>query len=596
MTVKGHRPGLSLDLTPSRPHQRGVAQADSVQLALDELGPSLFDVTFLVVDLETTGGGPGLNSITEIGAVKVRGGETLGEFSTLVNPQVPIPAFISVLTGITNSMVALAAPIATVMPEFLDFVGDDPHLVLVAHNAQFDISHLKAACRELGLAFPSNRVIDTVKLARKAFTRDETPNYKLASLAKVCGAQVQPSHRALDDARATVDVLHAILSRLGGIGVTHLEDLLTATDAVPQHRRAKARLADNLPHGPGVYRFIGPGGEVLYVGTSINVYKRVRQYFTAAEKRRRMAEMVDLSVEVHATPTATQLEANVLEVRLIEELDPPYNRRSRRTHQRPWLALTNEPFPRLIIKRKILREEMTNALGPFTSNAQANRASELLASATGLRECKQRLPLVPDGRGGCHLHDLGKCSAPCRTGVAQAAQVGVVEKCVDGRVASIVEKSMSKLRMLSQEERFEQAVSERDRLYALVSGAKNYEEFLSLVGNERIIAARGNRGAWDVVVIDYGLLRTSATTRNGESPEDLARWLDQMVPRMDEPTFASQHVSHDEVRLLSQWLLRPDVRLLKATAPHYLSRAVDGAYGCALPSLPSQSRSAAATD
>lgn len=139
-------------------------------------------------------------------------------------------------------------------------------------------------------------------------------------------------------------------------------------------------------------------------------------------------------------------------------------------------------------------------------------------------------------------------------------------------------------------------MSERDRLYALVSGAKNYEEFLSLVGNERIIAARGNRGAWDVVVIDYGLLRTSATTRNGESPEDLARWLDQMVPRMDEPTFASQHVSHDEVRLLSQWLLRPDVRLLKATAPHYLSRAVDGAYGCALPSLPSQSRSAAATD
>src|SRR5205085_4944714 len=100
--------------------------------------------TFVVVDLETTGGSPASCAITEIGAVKVCGGEVLGEFQTLVNPGVPIPAFISVLTGITDIAVAGSPRIGAVLPAFLEFAAGS---TLVAHNAPFDISFLKTAAQ-----------------------------------------------------------------------------------------------------------------------------------------------------------------------------------------------------------------------------------------------------------------------------------------------------------------------------------------------------------------------------------------------------------------------------------------------------------------
>ena len=111
------------------------------QRTFDQLGRPLRDVTFCVVDLETTGGSAAKGSmITEIGAVKVRGGEVLGEFQTLVNPHQAIPAFIAVLTGITDSMVAGSPPIEQVLPQFLEFAAGS---VLVAHNAPFDVGFLK---------------------------------------------------------------------------------------------------------------------------------------------------------------------------------------------------------------------------------------------------------------------------------------------------------------------------------------------------------------------------------------------------------------------------------------------------------------------
>lgn len=109
------------------------------QLTFAEAGQLLHDTTFIVVDLETTGGSALNDSITEIGAVKIRAGEVLGEFSTLINPGSPIPPFITVLTGITDAMVIEAPRIAEVFPAFLEFCNPDSKPTLVAHNAPFDI-------------------------------------------------------------------------------------------------------------------------------------------------------------------------------------------------------------------------------------------------------------------------------------------------------------------------------------------------------------------------------------------------------------------------------------------------------------------------
>ena len=167
------------------------------QGTFDDLGTPLVDITFVVVDLETTGGSAALCQITEIGAVKVRGGQVIGEFHSLVNPGEPIPAFIAVLTGITDATVANAPPIGAVLPSFLEFAHD---AVLVAHNAPFDIGFLKAACERQRIRWPTHAVLDTARIARRTLDRDEAPNCKLATLARLFRATTTPTHRALDDA------------------------------------------------------------------------------------------------------------------------------------------------------------------------------------------------------------------------------------------------------------------------------------------------------------------------------------------------------------------------------------------------------------
>src|SRR6187431_651802 len=148
------------------------------QPSLVEIGEPLSATTFVVVDLETTGGSPASSAITEIGAVKTRGGEIVGEFQTLVDPGGPIPPFIVALTGITDAMVYAAPPIEEVLPAFLEFLGD---AVLVAHNAPFDTGFLRAACRTHGYKWPGSEVVDTVTLARRATTKEEAPNKKLST-------------------------------------------------------------------------------------------------------------------------------------------------------------------------------------------------------------------------------------------------------------------------------------------------------------------------------------------------------------------------------------------------------------------------------
>ena len=173
----------------------------------------LQDVTFVVVDLETTGGAPfGDSEITEFGAVKICGGQVLGEFSTFVKPRLPVPQFITELTGIDDQMLQDAPSIDQVLPQFFEWVSD---CVLIAHNAPFDISFLKAAAQQLEFAWPDYVILDTVKIARAAIARDEIANYKLGTLAEFFDTEVKPTHRALDDAQTTVEVFHRCLERFG---------------------------------------------------------------------------------------------------------------------------------------------------------------------------------------------------------------------------------------------------------------------------------------------------------------------------------------------------------------------------------------------
>ncbi|MSY39178.1 MAG: DEDD exonuclease domain-containing protein, partial [Actinobacteria bacterium] len=344
------------------------------QLATEELGLTLLETTFVIVDLETTGGSPKQAAITEIGAVKVRGGEIVGEFATLVNPQVAIPPFIAALTGITDTLVASAPTIRVVLPSLLEFIGD---AVVVAHNAPFDVGFLTAACVQQDLQWPKPQVVDTARLARVALHRDEVPNCKLGTLAAHFHSPTTPTHRALDDARATVDVLHGLFERVANHGVTTLEDLKAFTSRVTVKQREKHHLAKGLPAKPGVYLFKDAQGSTLYVGTSKNIALRVRNYFTASETRRRIKDMVGIATQVQPIVCASALEARVRELRFISSEQPRYNVRSKKPASQAWITLTNEAVPRLSIVRTP-KDEDAPAFGPFNGRHAAQEALETL--------------------------------------------------------------------------------------------------------------------------------------------------------------------------------------------------------------------------
>ena len=188
---------------------------------------ALHQTTFVVVDLETTGASPKKGAaITEIGAVKVKSGEYLGNFESFVNPLTPIPEYITQMTGITDLMLAKAPVIDEILPAFLEFAGGAADAIIVAHNAPFDLSFLKSAAKELDLVWPKFKTLDTVTIARQVLSKEDVPNCKLSTLAQFFGTKTEPNHRALDDAKATTEILHGLIERLGSFEVYDVDSLM----------------------------------------------------------------------------------------------------------------------------------------------------------------------------------------------------------------------------------------------------------------------------------------------------------------------------------------------------------------------------------
>jgi DNA polymerase-3 subunit epsilon len=542
------------ELAPPLPTLRGT------QGTFDELGTPLREVTFVVVDLETTGGTPA-DGITEIGAVKVRGGRRLGEFQTLVNPGSAIPAFIQVMTGITDAMVCAAPRIDTALPAFLEFARGS---VLVAHNAPFDVGFLKAACVSTGRAWPGFAAVDTVKLARGVVTRDEAPNCKLATLAPLFGSPTTPNHRALADARATVDVLHGLLERLGATGVTTLEELLGYSAKVRPEQRRKRYLANGLPALPGVYRFEDGRGEVLYVGTSGNIRDRVRTYFTASELRTRMAEMVGLAERVVPIVCAHKLEASVRELRLIAEHKPRYNRRSRFPERMVWLKLTEETFPRLSVVRQI-RSDRGGYLGPFGSAQSAEQAMTAAHEAFRIRQCRHPLSLrriVP----ACALAEMGRCNAPCegRESPAEyAAHADGVRAAMEYDARELVERLRARIDALAAAGRYEDAARHRDRMAAFTRTAARMQRLRGLTRCPELVAARPARdGGWDIAVVRHGRLAAATVAPHAHAVLGAVAAAQATAATVVPGTGPLPAATAEETECILRWLEHPGTRLV----------------------------------
>ncbi|MGW0036094.1 DEDD exonuclease domain-containing protein [Gordonia sp. NPDC003376] len=529
---------------------------------------SLFETTMVVVDLETTGGNPANDRITEIGAVKIRGGEVLGEFATLVDPGCAIPPQIVSLTGITEAMVYDAPRIAEVFPSFVEFARG---AILVAHNARFDMGFLRHTATRLHQDFPFPTSLCTVRLARRVLARDEAPTVKLGALADLFGVSTRPTHRALDDARATVEVLHHLLERIGNQGVRTYGDLTAFLPRTDPHLRAKRHLAQHLPNRPGVYLFRGPSEEVLYVGTASDLRRRVLSYFTGGDPRRRMGEMVRLAVRVDHVECAHPLEAAVRELRLIAAHTPAYNRRSRQPHRGWWIELTAERFPRL----RVTRTATADAVGPIANRTRAAEIAELISRAAGLRSCRHRLPVsathhwcrTPDD-GGDEVGGCAAASATPQTLAEYLPRVTAAHDLLCGRRNDLVGTLVGQLDRYTDSHMFETAARHRDRLAACIDALGRCQRLAALCVIAEIVVARpDDAGGWQFAVIRHGRLAAAGTARRGVAPMpvvDALRAAAETVIPGDGPLAGAPA---EETGLLYRWVTEPGGRIVATTDP-----------------------------
>jgi DNA polymerase-3 subunit epsilon len=556
-------PSTATALRARLPAPAGWPPPEPRQASFDELGTPLREVTFVVVDLETTGGSPATAEITEVGAVRVRGGVVEGSFSTLVNPQAAIPPFIAVLTGITDAMVAGAPSVDEVLPAFLEFARG---AVLVAHNAPFDLGFLRAACARTGRSWPGFDSLDTARLARRVLTRDEAPDCRLATLARLFRTQVAPCHRALADARATVGVLHGLLERVGSLGVHSLEELRTFSAQVSPAQRRKRHLAEGLPHAPGVYLFRDGAGRVLYVGKSTDLRSRVRTYFVASEPRTRMAEMVGLAEQVDAVPCAHGLEAEVRELRLIAEHKPRYNRRSRFPERSVYLKITDEPFPRLSVVRAV-RDDATY-LGPFPSARAAQAAAAAVYSAVPIRQCARRLSATRSSPA-CVLAEMRRCGAPCdgrETLDRYAGHVAAVREAMTASPRVVVAAMTDAIGRLRAQQRYEEAGVQRDRVTAFVRAAARLQQLSAVARSGQLVAARPRPGGgWELAVVRFGRLVAAGTVPTGAAPRPYVDALVATAETVRPGRGPTPCTSAEEMEVVLRWLETPGTRLVELT-------------------------------
>jgi DNA polymerase-3 subunit epsilon len=435
--------------------------ADALQTTLEDAVP-LPEVEFVVVDLETTGGSPVDCRITEIGAVKLRGGERTGVFETLVNPGVPIPRQITHLTGIDDLLVAGAPPIEWVLPSFSEFARG---CVFVAHNARFDFTFLNVALERLDYDALPPPPVCTARLARRVVWPD-VPNVRLHTLAQYFRTAVRPSHRALPDAEACSEVLHGLLELGGRLGIVTLGDLHGAVRARGRPNFGKIRLADHLPNAPGVYLFRGRDGRVLYVGKSVDLRSRVKSYFYG-DGRKKVDDLLAETASVDGVACGSELESLILEARLIREHEPRYNRRGKTWRRYAYLRIDDaEAYPRI----KVVRETKGGGafLGPFPSSHLARLAKEALEDVFPIRRCTT--PMRASTRfAPCALAEMHRCLAPCDGRVGPERYEELVRSLVSSlsTPGGLLGTLEARMRDLAEQERFEEAALARDRLRAL---------------------------------------------------------------------------------------------------------------------------------
>ncbi|MGH2370129.1 MAG: exonuclease domain-containing protein, partial [Chloroflexota bacterium] len=356
-----------------------------------DLALPLAQQEFAVVDVETTGGRKERHRIVEVAVVKVRDGRITEHYESLVNPQRPLPQFITDLTGITQEMVECAPTADGVLLEARAFIGD---LVLVGHNVACDLTFLNYEALWHGLPPFGNPALDTEELALRLLPDLRRPS--LRRVAATLGLPQPVRHRAFADARLAAGILLELLRRLDGVAGTpidtfgQLQDWLASrlVERQARVRRVRAVLPagtlDALPEQPGVYTFRDAEGRALYVGKAASLRDRVAQHFSGtARALRREDGLLERTAAVEHEVAGCELDALLHESERIRTLQPPYNVQERSRRGCPFLRFEAGVFPRVAAAQQVTAE--TLYAGPYHTTQAVRHTIQTLRRVFQLR-------------------------------------------------------------------------------------------------------------------------------------------------------------------------------------------------------------------
>jgi len=429
---------------------------------------------------------------------------------------------------------------------------------------RFDVSFLQAALAATDRPRLDNRTIDTYGLARR-LVRDEVPNLQLGTLASRLRLSHTPTHRALDDALATGDLLHVLLERAAGLGVSGLDDLLALPTMSGHAQAGKLKLTTTLPRAPGVYLFRDRQGRVLYVGKATNLRARVRSYFSG-DDRRKIGALLRETQHVDHVVCRHPLEAAVLEVRMIHEHTPRFNRRMRDWSKYVYLKLTlAERFPRLSVAR-VVRDDGGFYLGPLSSRRAATRIAEAIETAVPLRRCTMTPTTHQLRAAPCAPAQIGVATCPCSGAIGEDDYRDVVDTVVRGLTVDpevLLAPLRTRMHALAEAERFEEAADMRERAGALAQALARQRRLDTLVRAGRLVVdVRGTGGA---ELVRGRLVRawSDAPTGHQASLLDLATDLDETATELAPDRPIPKHLA-DELQCVASWLddRAPRVRIV----------------------------------
>ncbi len=343
---------------------------------------------YAVVDVETTGGSYQKARLTDIAVYLFDGEKIIDEFTTLINPEQPIPYMITKLTGITDEMVADAPKFYEVAKRLVEITEN---AIFVGHNVAFDYNFIRHEFKSLGYNF-KRQTLCTVKMSRKVL-----PGHVSYSLGNLCGSigiEITNRHRASGDAFATT----WLLKRLLDIDPEHIASQIQEVPAIIK----------DVPEETGVYYLHDESGNIIYVGKSNNMYERLQQHFRNQDSSKAL-EMKSRITSVSYEVTGSELLALLLESNEIKRLKPPYNRSQRRTaYTYSVFAYTDENGYICFNVGPVVNGYIP--LGSFSSHQNAER---FLYTLIEKYELCQKLCGLYNTSCACFHHSIHQCKGAC---------------------------------------------------------------------------------------------------------------------------------------------------------------------------------------